>query len=297
MTTAAPLRASTVARQLLIASRPVSWINTAYPFAAAYIMTTREVDLTLVLGTLFFLVPYNLAMYGINDVFDYESDLRNPRKGGAHGAVLDRRMHRVTLWASALLCLPFVVYLVVIGSAVSWLVLAASLFFVVFYSAPPLRLKERPFLDSVTSSIHFFSPAVYGLVLAGATWTPALVALIAAFALWGVASHAFGAVQDVVADREAGIASIATARGARWTVRFALACYAAAGVAMLATTWPGPLAAVLVVPYLVTVWPYRSIADAEAATATTGWRRFLWLNQFSGFAVTLLLIWYAILTA
>ncbi|MDT0143121.1 MULTISPECIES: prenyltransferase [unclassified Microbacterium] len=297
MTTAAPLRASTVARQLLIASRPVSWINTAYPFAAAYVMTTREVDLTLVLGTLFFLVPYNLAMYGINDVFDYESDLRNPRKGGAHGAVLDRRMHRVTLWASALLCLPFVAYLVVIGSAVSWLVLAASLFFVVFYSAPPLRLKERPFLDSVTSSIHFFSPAVYGLVLAGATWTPALVALIAAFALWGVASHAFGAVQDVVADREAGIASIATARGARWTVRFALACYAAAGVAMLATTWPGPLAAVLVVPYLVTVWPYRSIADAEAAAATTGWRRFLWLNQFSGFAVTLLLIWYAILTA
>ncbi|KQP71944.1 prenyltransferase [Microbacterium sp. Leaf288] len=291
------MRASTVARQLLIASRPVSWINTAYPFAAAYVMTTREVDLTLVLGTLFFLVPYNLAMYGINDVFDYESDLRNPRKGGAHGAVLDRRMHRVTLWASALLCLPFVAYLVVIGSAVSWLVLAASLFFVVFYSAPPLRLKERPFLDSVTSSIHFFSPAVYGLVLAGATWTPALVALIAAFALWGVASHAFGAVQDVVADREAGIASIATARGARWTVRFALACYAAAGVAMLATTWPGPLAAVLVVPYLVTVWPYRSIADAEAAAATTGWRRFLWLNQFSGFAVTLLLIWYAILTA
>ncbi|MFF2484791.1 prenyltransferase [Microbacterium sp. NPDC058062] len=297
MTTAAPLRASTVARQLLIASRPVSWINTAYPFAAAYVMTTREVDLTLVLGTLFFLVPYNLAMYGINDVFDYESDLRNPRKGGAHGAVLDRRMHRVTLWSSALLCLPFVAYLVAIGSAVSWLVLAASLFFVVFYSAPPLRLKEQPFLDSVTSSIHFFSPAVYGLVLAEATWTPALVALIGAFALWGIASHAFGAVQDVVADREAGIASIATARGARWTVRFSLACYAAAGLAMLATTWPGPLAAVLVVPYLVTVWPYRSIADADAAAATTGWRRFLWLNQFSGFAVTLLLIWYAILTA
>jgi 4-hydroxybenzoate polyprenyltransferase len=296
VTSAPPLRAGAVARQLLIASRPVSWINTAYPFAAAYILTTRQVDLTLVMGTVFFLVPYNLAMYGINDVFDYESDLRNPRKGGAHGAVLDRRMHRVTLWASALLCLPFVAYLAVVGSPASWLVLAASLFFVVFYSAPPLRLKERPFLDSVTSSIHFFSPAVYGLVLAGATWTPPLVAVIGAFALWGVASHAFGAVQDVVADREAGIASIATARGARWTVRFSLACYAAAGIAMLATAWPGPLAAVLVVPYLVTVWPYRSIADTDAAAATTGWRRFLWLNQFSGFGVTLLLIWYAILT-
>lgn len=297
MTAAAPLRASGVARQLLVSSRPVSWINTAYPFAAAYLLTTRQVDLPLIVGTLFFLVPYNLAMYGINDVFDYESDLRNPRKGGAHGAVLDRRLHRITLWAAGLSCLPFVVYLVAIGDPASWAVLAASLFFVVFYSAPPLRLKERPFLDSATSSIHFFSPAVYGLVLAGAVWTPGLVALIVAFALWGVASHAFGAVQDVVADREAGIASIATARGARWTVRFALVCYAAAGLVMFATDWPGPLAAVVAVPYLVTVWPYRSIADDDAGAATAGWRRFLWLNQLSGFLVTLLLIWYAVLTA
>lgn len=297
MTAPAPLRASVVLRQLFVASRPVSWINTAYPFAAAYLLTTREVDATLIVGTLFFLIPYNLAMYGVNDVFDYESDLRNPRKGGAHGAVLDPRLHRPTLWAAALVCLPFVVYLVVVGSPVSWAVLAASLFFVVFYSAPPLRLKERPFADSLTSSIHFFSPAVYGLVLAGATWTWQLAAVIVAFALWGVASHAFGAVQDVVADREADIASIATARGARWTVRFALACYAAAGLVMLATAWPGPLAALVAVPYLVTVWPYRAIDDARAAEATAGWDRFLWLNQLGGFLVTLLLIWYAFLTA
>lgn len=297
MTAPAPLRASVVLRQLFVASRPVSWINTAYPFAAAYLLTTREVDATLIVGTLFFLIPYNLAMYGVNDVFDYESDLRNPRKGGAHGAVLDPRLHRPTLWAAALVCLPFVAYLVAVGSPTSWAVLAASLFFVVFYSAPPLRLKERPFADSLTSSIHFFSPAVYGLVLAGATWTWQLAAIIVAFALWGVASHAFGAVQDVVADREADIASIATARGARWTVRFALACYAAAGLVMLATAWPGPLAALVAVPYLVTVWPYRAIDDARATEATAGWDRFLWLNQLGGFLVTLLLIWYAFLTA
>jgi len=289
-----PLR---VTRELVVSSRPVSWINTAYPFAAAYLLTTRDVDLTLVIGTLFFLVPYNLAMYGINDVFDYESDLRNPRKGGAHGAVLDRRMHRITLWAAGILCAPFVAFLTAVGSPVSWIVLAASLFFVVFYSAPPLRLKEVPFADSMTSSIHFFSPAVYGLVLAGATWTWQLVVVIVAFALWGVASHAFGAVQDVIADREAGISSIATARGARWTVWFALTCYAAAGLTMLATAWPGPLAAVVAVPYLIAVWPYRAVTDETAHEATRGWGRFLWLNQLAGFLVTLLLIWFALLTA
>jgi 4-hydroxybenzoate polyprenyltransferase len=293
----ARLSAGTIARELVVSSRPVSWINTAYPFAAAYLLTAREIDATLVIGLLFFLVPYNLAMYGVNDVFDYESDLRNPRKGGAHGAVLDRRMHPVTLWAAGLSCAPFLVYLVAVGDPLSWLVLTLSMFFVVFYSAPPLRLKERPFADSLTSSIHFFSPAVYGLVLAGATWTLPLVAIIVAFALWGIASHAFGAVQDVVADREAGIASIATVQGAAWTVRFALLCYALAGVAMLGATWPGPLAGLLVLPYLVAVWPYRSVPDAQAHRATAGWRRFLWLNQIAGFGVTLLLIWWWALTA
>ena len=279
-------------RQLLLASRPVSWVNTAYPFAAAYLLTTRDVDITLVIGTLFFLIPYNLAMYGINDVFDYESDLRNPRKGGAHGSILDRRFHRVTLWAAALSCLPFVVYLVIVGSPLSWLVLALSLFFVVYYSAPPPRLKERPFADSMTSSIHFFSPAVYGLVLAGAEFTPPLVAVLVAFGLWGVASHAFGAVQDITADRAAGIGSIATALGARRTVRFALAAYLLAGASMLLTTWPGPLGAILALPYVINVWPYRSLDDARDTEATAGWSRFLWLNQVTGFAATLLLIWW-----
>jgi 4-hydroxybenzoate polyprenyltransferase and related prenyltransferases len=284
-------------RRLLLASRPVSWINTAYPFAAAYLLTAREVDMVLIVATVFFLVPYNLAMYGINDVFDYESDLRNPRKGGAHGSILDRRFHRTTLWAAAISCAPFVVFLVVVGAPVSWLVLGASLFFVVFYSAPPLRLKERPFADSISSSIHFLSPAVYGLVLAGAEPAPALWAVIVAFALWGVASHAFGAVQDITADRAAGIASIATVLGARTTVRFALACYLAAGLAMLASAWPGPLGAVLAVPYIANAWPYRHVDDAHAQAATAGWSRFLWLNQITGFAVTLLLIWWWLLAA
>lgn len=282
------------ARQLFVSSRPVSWINTAFPFAAAYLLSAREIDLVLVVGTIFFLVPYNVAMYGINDVFDYESDLRNPRKGGAHGAILEKRLHAPTLWASGLLCAPFVVFLVIVGPPLSWLVLLVSLLAVVFYSAPPLRLKERPFADSVTSSIHFFSPAVYALVLTEATWTPQLVLIIVGFALWGAASHAFGAVQDVVADREAGISSIATVRGAAWTVRFSLVAYAAAGLAMLGTTWPGPLAAIVALPYLATVWPYRSVRDEDAASATRGWDRFLWLNQFAGFVVTLLMIWWGL---
>src|SRR5699024_7145930 len=49
-------------RQLLGTSRPLSWINTAYPFAAAYLLAGGGVDVTLVVGTVFFLIPYNLLM-------------------------------------------------------------------------------------------------------------------------------------------------------------------------------------------------------------------------------------------
>ena len=138
--------------QLLLSSRPLSWINTAFPFGAAYLLTTGRLDVAFWVGTIFFLVPYNLAMYGINDVFDYESDLRNPRKGGVEGALLDPRVHRTTLIAAVVSCVPFLVVLVVLGDPLSWLVLAISMFAVVAYSAKGLRFKEKPFLDSITTS-------------------------------------------------------------------------------------------------------------------------------------------------
>jgi 4-hydroxybenzoate polyprenyltransferase len=279
-------------KALLVSSRPLSWVNTAFPFAAAYFLTTGRIDATFVIGTVFFLIPYNLAMYGINDVFDYESDLRNPRKGGVEGALLDTSMHRPTLIASVVTTVPFLVYLVLVGNPLSWLVLAISIFAVVAYSAKGLRFKERPFLDSVTSSTHFVSPTVYGLVLGGAAFTPQLWALLAAFFLWGLASHAFGAVQDVIADREGGISSIATVIGARATVRLAVLAYLAGGVLLLFTQWPGPLAAILVLPYAAVCAPFWNVSDEASESANRGWRRFLLLNFITGFLVTMLMIWW-----
>ncbi|MEO8261482.1 MAG: prenyltransferase [Pseudolysinimonas sp.] len=283
-------------RTLFVTSRPLSWVNTAFPFAAAYIVASGRIDATLIVGTVFFLVPYNLAMYGINDVFDYESDVRNPRKGGVEGGLLEPRLHRATLLASGLVALPFVVYLVAVGGPASWLVLAISLFAVVAYSVKGLRFKERPFLDSITSSTHFVSPAIYALALVGVTVTPGLVAVLVAFFLWGAASHAFGAVQDVVADREAGIGSVATVIGARATVRLSIVLYLLAGILMLFTGWPGALGALLALPYVIVMAaPWWNVDDESAPTANRGWRRFLWINYVVGFAVTMLLIAYALL--
>lgn len=277
--------------KLFWSSRPVSWINTAFPFMATYVFFTGQVDAPLIIGTIFFLIPYNLLMYGINDVFDYESDLRNPRKGGIEGALLDKSLHKVTIWSSVLLCLPFVGYFLIRGSIAANLMLLFALFTVLAYSFKGLRFKEIPFLDSLTSASHFVNPMLFAALFVGQDLlsTPLLQAWLA-FACWAMASHAFGAVQDVRADREGGLNSIATVIGARATTRFAWALYLAAGILMWLTPRPMNLAAIAVIPYLVILLPHWNIKDETCETANRGWRKFIWLNYFAGLVVTQLLL-------
>ena len=276
--------------QIVLSSRPISWINTAFPFAAAYLLATREIDPTLIIGTLYFLIPYNLAMYGINDVFDYASDLANPRKGGIEGALLSPRIHRATLWAAAITNVPFLVYLVIVGNPASWIWLAVSVFAVIAYSAPGLRFKERPFLDSTTSSLHFVTPAIVGLALTQTEVSVTAVVVLVAFFLWGMAAHAFGAVQDIAPDREGGIGSIATVIGARATVRLSIGLWTLAGIAMLFTSWPAPLGAALAIPYIVNAAPWWNVTDETSPGTNHAWRRFIALNYFAGFLATMILI-------
>lgn len=266
-------------------SRPISWVNTAYPFALGYLMMGGAFDWRLIVGTLFFLIPYNLAMYGINDVFDYESDIRNPRKGGVEGAVTAKKYHPLIIWASVLLSAPFVVALLLAGTGLSALTLGVVLFFVVAYSAKGLRFKEIPLLDSVTSSIHFVGPLVYAYSLVGAT--PAGWVAAAAFFAWGIASQAFGAVQDIVPDRQAGIRSIATVLGGAWTTRFAAIMYLAAVLLVASLGGLALVVAATGLSYVANVVPFLHIKDTQAHLARAGWKRFLWINYLTGAVVTI----------
>jgi 4-hydroxybenzoate polyprenyltransferase len=282
-------------RTLVVSSRPLSWVNTAFPFGLTYYLFFGELDALFVVGSLFFLIPYNVLMYGINDVFDYESDLRNPRKGGVEGALLPPELHRPMLLVSTLLPLPFLVPLVAWGSVASTGVLALALFFVVAYSAKNIRFKEVPFVDSVTSSLHFVMPAIFAMTLVGEDLTPLALTLLGSFFFWGMASHAFGAVQDVAADREAGVGSIATVIGAKGTVRFAIGLYVLAGLLLLVTPWPLPLIALVVILYVGALAPWWSVSDEDSWKANRSWRWFLGLNFVAGAVVVLVLFeWWQV---
>jgi len=279
-------------RKLFLISRPISWLNTAFPFAAGYIVSGGVINQSFILATVFFLIPYNLLMYGINDVFDYESDIRNPRKGGIEGMREQRTFHPTIIRASIILNVPFLVYLLAIGTTLSNIVLLALVFFVLAYSVAGLRFKEIPVVDSVTSSIHFVGPLIYALALT--TSLKAAWVYLLAFFFWGMASHAFGAVQDIIPDREAKLNSIATFFGARNTVWFAMVLYIAASLIVASRGRELLPIACTGVIYVLNCLPFYQINDANSSITNRAWRRFIWLNMITGFIVTITLILHSL---
>lgn len=274
--------------RLLRASRPYSWINTALPALAAGALAGRP-SAGLVLGVAYFLLPYNLLLYGVNDVFDYESDRRNPRKrGGVEGGVVVPAERR-RIWAAvAVTNLPLLALIVVLAGPLAGAALGLTAMVAVVYSAPPLRTKEIPGLDSLTSALHFVLPAVCGGLLAGAGLEQLPWRYLFAFLLWGTASHALGAIQDLAADREAGIGSVAVSLGARATAAASLLLY----VGAVAVTASGGGIAVAAAAALL---PYALLAGSvlfgdSARQARRAWRGFLGMNLLSGFLVTQVLL-------
>lgn len=280
-------------KKLFWVSRPISWPNTAYPFFVGYLLTFGGLPsglqlVTLIVGTLYFIGPYNLLMYGVNDVYDYESDITNPRKGGVEGMREERAFHPTILQAVTLFNAPFLLFLFIVSDWPARAVLALVVFSAIAYSLKGLRFKEKPILDSLTSSFHFVGPLLYAIVLVG--FIPAAWPWLIAFFLWGMASHAFGAVQDIIPDRKGGIHSIATALGARFTVWFSFVLYGAAAVLSFLQ---GPayiaigIAALL---YCASIAPYLTTTDAQSASTNKAWKRFLWLNYLTGAIVTFVIL-------
>jgi 4-hydroxybenzoate polyprenyltransferase len=219
--------------RLLYISRPVLWINTLGP-ATVGMWLTGDLFVWGALPVLLWLtLPFNLLIYGVNDVFDQETDAKNPRKGSVEGARIDRTEVRPVVLGVVFTNAPFLIYslLFVPLSALAWMLLYALLF--VGYSVPPARFKARPYLDSLSNAAYAFPLVFVPLVLdTGPVW-PAALGLMA----WSAAKHTFDAVQDVSEDSRVGIMTTAVRLGPHgvvlWSGAFwalATACFALVNV-------------------------------------------------------------------
>ena len=198
-------------RRLVEISRPVLWVNTIGTTVIGMWLAGELWTWAIIPLLIWVTFPFNLLIYGINDIYDQDTDADNDRKGGYGGAKIKPHETRMIGWGVILTNVPFFIYFAITlpWEAVFWMGLYAFSFWQ--YSATPLRFKGRPILDSVSNTDYAF-PLVFVPFALGAD--PVWAAAIGLMA-WSMAKHVYDAIQDIDEDSEAGIRTTAVAFGVR----------------------------------------------------------------------------------
>lgn len=268
---------------LLKVSRPRFWIYVFGPYLVGLAagISSREdlLRLYVLFFAIFFLLPANLLIYGINDIFDWETDRLNPKKAEYETLVRPESHRRLAIWI-VVLNLPFVAatYFFAPQALPS---LAGFIFFSVFYSAPPIRAKAVPIIDSIFNVLYVF-PGAFAYQMVTGEFPPLLV--LAAGWLWTMAMHAYSAIPDIKADREAGVATVAKLLGRSGTLVFCLACYLASGLLSFPFLGYAAIAGGGVYSAMIAISFFSKSSDGIFSI----YQRFPIVNAIVGFA----LFWY-----
>jgi len=236
-------------RWLIKISRPRFWVYITGPFLIGVLAASsvQSWPLVILLGA-YFTFPANLLIYGVNDIFDYETDKHNPKKEAYETLVKPKEQKQLWHWI-AITNAPFLLLLPFIGNNGRWGV-AGFLFFSVFYSMPPIRAKVRPLIDSIFNILYIF-PGIVGYAVVTKTMPSLYLCLAAVF--WCMAMHAYSAVPDIQADKKAKISTIATQLGKAGTILFCLVCYALAAGLSISTLGQFSIAAGILYGFMMII--------------------------------------------
>jgi len=276
----APAESSRVG-YLLRLSRPRFWLYLAGPVLVGAIYgasTPREWLTPLIVAlTAYFLVPANVFLYGVNDIFDADVDEQNPKKEGREVRYDGSRLVVVAVVVSGGLGLTFVPALAPAGIVA----LAGFLALAVEYSAPPLRFKTTPFLDSASNGLYLLPGVIAYTAVAGTAPPP--LAIVGGW-LWTMGMHTFSAIPDIEPDRAAGIETTATVLGEMGTFGYCAGVWAMSAVAF-GLVHPG---------WGVVIAFYPLCTVGVAASSVTVDRAYWWfpiINGVVGTSLSMAGIW------
>lgn len=211
---------------LIQVSRPILWPILPIVYYLGLHAAGASVSVVAVMQMLLLTLPMNLVGCGLNDVYDIESDRRSNRRA-AWGAVVREELRSV-IWRACLVMAPLVVAVALltrnvynIGATCAMIVVAWA------YSVPPVRLKERPPLDSLSNGVgYFLLPFVMDYSLGADPLVMPLKYWLLALCVCGI--HALATAADYEADRAAGHRTFAVAYGPRAAATFAAATFVVA---------------------------------------------------------------------
>ncbi|TFK81733.1 hypothetical protein K466DRAFT_531397 [Polyporus arcularius HHB13444] len=218
---------------LLRTSRPVGWFFGPILYAIGLVHSPEPFTSLLrkravILQLLSLSFPLALIVFGVNDVYDFETDTRNARKkiDGLEGTILDPNYHAVVTLAAWVATAVILATSFTSGRRSNVAVVSLLLFLSWQYSAPPSRLKEQPFFDSLSNGVIIDLAYLTGYTAGGGRLDRRMLTLkghILGLCTAGV--HALGAVVDVDADAAVGQRTIATVFGPRLALVFGAVSY------------------------------------------------------------------------
>jgi len=214
-------------REILRISRPRFWMYVLGTFLVGMIASGNPfnyeliVVINLIAFSIFFTLPANLFIYGVNDIYDYQTDIHNEKKV-KYEETLPQEKHKKLWLLIGVLLMPLLPFFFTI-SLPALIAIIVFLFTGFFYSAGPIRAKSKPPLDILFSSIIYVSPALIGFYLTGRTDIDWLT--IAGGLIWASAMQTYSAVPDMEADEKAGISTLATKLGKNNALLFCLIAY------------------------------------------------------------------------
>lgn len=148
----------------------------------------------------YFFIPANIFIYGVNDYWDEETDVLNPKKDEKEYRV--KKNEKKRLLNVIYLVTGFSLILLLFQNIPEKIIFTIFLLLSYFYSAKPLRFKEKPFLD-FSSNYLYIMPGIFAYYLASHS-IPSLIILMGAY-LHISAMHIFSAIPDIKYDADANI--------------------------------------------------------------------------------------------
>jgi len=198
------------------------WIYTGGTYVVGYALGmdswTAFFDPDYVLFLLYFFLPANILIYGVNDWWDQDTDRFNPKKDVKEYRISEADGRNLLLLLA--LAGATSIALLFVLDAVGQVLLLSFLFLSYFYSAPPLRFKEVPVLD-FSSNMLYVVPGILGYYIASGTLPPP--ALVIAGYLHVAAMHLFSAIPDIGFDAAAGMTTTAVVLRERRSLLLCLA--------------------------------------------------------------------------
>lgn len=269
---------------MLKLSRPRFWLYLGGPAVLGMVLGAENFSQLYTFENfllfLYFLIPANIMLYGINDYFDRDIDEENPKKEDKEEKYRDNTFTDLSIGLSTALVIPLGLLLPekALPALIGFLLLSIS------YSAPPLRFKARPFLDSLSNGLYIL-PLVVTYTALTQEFPP--LEIVLAGWLWTMAMHTYSAIPDIEPDRKAGISTTATFLGREKTYFYCTLIWTVSAIVSgLWNFWTGLLIGVY--PVLSALFYFSSLEDSEA------YWYYPYINAFIGMILTLAGLWVLI---